>query len=93
MFDENMIFRKGLVQVIDNLHRAGIEDITTEIVQLRRGKHNVRFRFHTEEQWTSNPANVANKATQLMGKTHKGIWKMPDHLIVHEGVNYFVVIV
>ncbi len=91
MFEQNQIFEKGLVQVIQNLKRAGIEDITTEVVGLRNGNKHMRFRFYTEDQWLADPANKANEAVKLFGKTYKGVYKMPDHLVSYEQVQYFVV--
>lgn len=91
MDEQNQIFTQGLVQVISNLKKAGIEDITTEVVGLHNGNKHMRLRFYTEQQWLANPANKANEATRLFGKTFKDVWKMPDHLVSYEEVQYFVV--
>lgn len=91
MYEQNQIFTQGLVQVIRNLKKAGIEDITTEEVGLHNGNKQMRFRFYTEAQWLANPANRANEAVKLFGKTYKGEYKMPDHLVSYEQVQYFVV--
>lgn len=91
MFEQNQIFQQGLVQIIRNLKNAGIEDITTEIVGLHNGNKRMKFRFYTEDQWVSNPANRANEAVKLFGKTYKGEFKMPDHIVAYDKVKYFVV--
>lgn len=91
MFEQNQIFQQGLVQIIRNLKNAGIEDITTEIVGLHNGNRRMKFRFYTEDQWVSNPANRANEAVKLFGKTYKGEFKMPDHIVAYDQVKYFVV--
>jgi len=93
MFEQDQIFAQGLVQIVRNLKQAGIEDITTEVVGLHNGNKHMKFRFYTEEQWLANPANIVNTATRLFGKTYKGKYKMPDHLVTYEKVQYFVVIV
>lgn len=93
MFEQDDIFNQGLVQVVRNLKKAGIEDITTEIVGLHNGNKHIRFRFYTEEQWLGNPANKANEATKLFGKTYKKEWKMPDTIVHYDQEKYFVVVV
>lgn len=93
MFSQSDIFNRGLVQVVRNLKKAGFEDITTEDVTLKNGNKVCKFRFFTEEQWISNPANLANKATQLFGKTHLGKYKMPDHIVKYQDETYFVTII
>ena len=91
MFEQENIFTQGLVQVVRNLKKAGIEDITTEVVGLHNGNTHRYFRFYTEEQWVANPENRANEAVKLFGKTYKDTYKMPDHLIKYGQVQYFVV--
>lgn len=91
MFEETQLFENGLVQIIQNLKRAGIEDITTEVVGLHSGNKHMKFRFHTEAQWLANPANKVNEAVRLFGKTYKGEYKMPDYIVTYEKVQYFVV--
>ena len=93
MFDQDQIFKQGLVQIIRNLKNSGIEDITTEVVGLRNGNKSMKFRFYTEAQWLANPANKANEATKLFGKTYKNEYKMPDHLVSYDKVQYFVAVV
>lgn len=91
MFEQENIFTQGLVQIIRNLKKSGIEDITTEVVSLHNGNKRMRFRFYTEDQWVANPENKANEAVSLFGKTYKGKYKMPNHLVSYEQVQYFVV--
>lgn len=91
MFEQDNIFTQGLVQIIRNLKHAGIEDITTEVVGLHNGNRHMKFRFYTEAQWLANPANRANEAVRLFGKTYKGEYKLPDHIVAYDKVTYFVV--
>lgn len=93
MFEQDQVFNQGLVQVVRNLKKSGIEDITTEVVGLHNGNKHMRFRFYTEAQWFANPANKANEATKLFGKTYKGEYKMPDHVVKYDQETYLVVIV
>lgn len=92
MFEQKDIFERGLVQVIRNLKNYGIDDITTEVVKLENNGKQMKFRFFTEQQWTTNPENKANEATVLFGKTYKG-FVYPDHIIKYEDQTYFVKIV
>lgn len=88
MYEQSQIL---LIQIIRNLKKAGIEDITTEVVGLHSGKKHLKFRFHTEAQWLANPANKVNEAVRLFGKTYKDEYKMPDYIVSYEQVEYFVV--
>lgn len=77
-----------LKAIISRLKKAGITDITTEIVSLKQGGKIVQFQFYTEEQWMQ-PKRKVNEATRLLGKHFKG-YKIPDFSVDYEGVTYLV---
>nr|DAY73831.1 MAG TPA: hypothetical protein [Caudoviricetes sp.] len=93
MIQQNELTTHALLQIISNLKKSGIEDITTEVVGLHDGSRHLKFRFYTEEQWVSNQDNIANEATRLFGKTYKDKYKMPNHVVKYENETYCVTIV
>ena len=86
--DESDIVRFYLVQIIKNLKKSGIEDITTENVVYRKGEQQIRVRFFTEEQWKSD-SNKATKAQMVMGKHLEG-YKVPFTIVEFENTKYYV---
>lgn len=77
-----------LVQIIKNLKKSGIEDITTENVIYRKGTQQIRVRFFTEDQWFTED-NKATTAQLLMKKHYKG-YKVPFTVVEFDNVKYYV---
>lgn len=80
--------RYDMVQIIKNLKKNGIEDITTEDVVLIRGEDKLKLRFFTEEVWMSD-SNRATTAQQVMGQSYKG-YKLPFTIVEYDEVKYLV---
>lgn len=80
--------RYDMIQIIKNLKKNGIEDITTEDVVLTRGQDKLKIRFLAEEGWMSED-NRATTAQQVMGQSYKG-YKLPLTIVEYEEVKYLV---
>ena len=85
---EKDVINYYLVQIIKNLKKSGIEDITTENVIYRKGEQQIRVRFFTEDQWKSE-GNKATKAQVIMGKHFEG-YKVPFSIVEFENTKYYV---
>lgn len=80
--------RYDMIQIIKNLKKNGIEDITTEDVVLTRGDNKLKLRFFTEDSWMAE-TNRATTAQQVMGQSYKG-YKLPLTIVEYEEVKYLV---
>ena len=84
----------SLKQVISNLKKSWIEDITTEDVkyvkEYESGKKEVvKIRFYTEEQWLNDSNNKATTAQIVLNKHYKGC-KLPFTIVQYDNTTYFV---